>query len=166
MAKILAFLSIALLLFSENFPQVDKTTWVVLDINGPIDPEMGPIVQEMQESAGAVFGLTALQPPVNAALLKELAFIGIDFTFTAPYRPNLEAKAPVRWEGGVLFIADFNRKAEVFRKWLEIAQFRPSKLVIIDTGKESQTEMEHEMSQIDIPCQTFHFIKRNTLCPN
>lgn len=166
MAKILAFLSIAVLVFCEDFPHVDKTTWVVLDIDGPIDPEVAPIVQEMQETAGAVFGLTALQPPVNAALLKELAFIGIDFTFTAPYRPNLESKAPARWEGGVLFITDFNSKAKVFRKWLEMAQFRPSNIVIIDTGNESETEIEHEMSQIEIPCQTFHFIKRNILCPN
>ncbi|MBX7066508.1 MAG: DUF2608 domain-containing protein [Parachlamydiales bacterium] len=160
MAKILSLFILFASLCAEDLPIVDCETWVVLDIEGAIDPEVAPVVQKFQHSAGAVFGLTALQPPVNAAILKELALIGIDFTFTAPARPNLETKAPVRWEGGVLFISDFNRKAEVFRKWLEMAQFRPSKIVIIDTGNQPKDEIEKQMSQIEIPCRTFHFIRK------
>lgn len=161
MAKILTILILFSVLFGDEFPPLDENTWVVFDIDGPIECEVVPIIHKMQQSAGAVFGLTALQPPLNATVLRHLALLGIDFTFTAPARLNQEAKAAARWERGVLFIHDFNQKAEIFSKWLEMAQFRPSKLVIIDTGNlSSSNDMEEQISGIEIPCQIFHITKQ------
>jgi len=123
------------------------------------EPEIASIVLQVQQSAGAVFGLTARHPPVCAATLKQLAYIGIDFTFSAPFCPNLETMTPTRWEGGVLFLTDFNKKGEVFRKWLEISQFRPSKIVLIDDGERHLISMEKQMEELGIPSTCFHYIK-------
>ena len=92
---------------------------------------------EVQRQGAIVFGLTPRSIPLSAAKLKQLAYIGIDFAFNAPLSPNLGVQVPAKWEGGVLFLSDFHQKAHLFRKWLEMAKFRPSKIVIVDDGKTS-----------------------------
>ena len=181
MAKIICFLSLFFLLHAEIIeiermeqilPYVDETTWVLFDIDDMLieselqveranrtpEPEIPSIVCQVQQSAGAVFGLSARHPPVCATTLKQLAYIGIDFTFSAPFCHNLETQIPTHWEGGVLFISDFNRKGEVFRKWLEISPIRPSKIVLIDDGKNNLI-MEKQMAEFGIPSTCFHYIK-------
>lgn len=149
----------------EILPYIDKNTWVLFGVDGMeeicavFEPEMPVIVQQAQASANAVFGLTALNPPISVAALKRLAYVGIDFTFSAPYCPNLEIQSPIHWEEGVLFISDFSRKADVFRKWFEMAQFRPSKIVIIDEGEPHLIEMDKEMAEMNIPCTCFQYVK-------
>jgi hypothetical protein len=125
----------------------------------PPEPDIPSIVQKVQQSAGAVFGLTARAPPICSTTLKQLARIGIDFTFSAPACPKLETKPPTLWNGGVLFITDFNRKGDVFRKWLEMSSILPSKIVLIDDGKNHLIYMEKQMFELGIPCTCFHYIK-------
>lgn len=136
--------------------------WIRIQEICPIKPpesETPLIVRRVQQAAGAVFGLSARHPPISATTLKQLAYIGIDFTFSAPFCPNIETKAPTEWKGGVLFITDFNSKAEVFRKWMEKVQLRPSKIILIDDGKNHLIQMEKQMAEIKIPCICFHYIK-------
>lgn len=87
-------------------------------------------IQKVQQPAREVFGLTARPLPVNGTILKQLAHIGIQFTFTAPCPPAAETKSPTPWKEGALFLTDFNRKGKIFRKWLEPSLIRPSKVVI------------------------------------
>jgi FMN phosphatase YigB (HAD superfamily) len=136
--------------------------WIRMQEICPIrspEPEIPAIVHLVQQSAGATFGLTARHPPICATTLKQLAYLGIDFTFSAPFCPPIETKAATHWEGGVLFLSDFNRKGEVFRKWLEISPIRPSKIILIDDGKHHLINMEKQMGAIGIPCTCFHYIK-------
>ena len=70
--------------------------------------------------------------PITAATLKELAHIGLRYTFPTPLPTNLESKSSVSWEGGVKFSADFNQKAKVFRKWIKLSPLRPSNRVIVE----------------------------------
>lgn len=136
--------------------------WIRMQEICPIqapEPEIPEIVHLVQQSAGATFGLTARHPPICPTTLKQLAYIGIDFTFSAPFCPVLETQAPTHWEGGVLFLSDFNRKGDVFRKWLEISPIRPSKIVLIDDGENHLIQMEKQMGAIGIPCTCFHYIK-------
>lgn len=163
MAKIIALFCLTLFsLFAKNadeiFELIDESTWVVFDLDSELLVST-EIVQKMQASAGAVFGLTARAAPLTASTLKDLAYIGIHFTFSAPFCPSLEIKGPTHWEGGVLFISDFNSKAEVFLKWLELAKFRPSKIVIIDSGNMDQIQMGKEVLEIKIPDTSFYYLK-------
>ncbi len=155
MAKLTVFLVFVCSLFSDEIkPQIDQNTWVLLNIDElPTEAEIPNLVK----SAGAVFGLTAKEPPLSVQTLHQLTRIGIAFTFPAPIRPNLETRSPIQWEGGVLFLSDFNKRADVFQKWLELAQFRPSKIVIIDGGKEDFSEVEKQMEELRIPT----FLYRN-----
>lgn len=125
----------------------------------PPEPEIPAIVHRVQQAAGAVFGLTARHPPISATTLKQLAHIGIDFTFSAPACPTLETKPPTLWNGGVLFVTDFNKKGDVFRKWLELSTILPSKIVLIDDGKNHLIYMEKQMGELGIPCTCFHYTK-------
>lgn len=136
--------------------------WIHLQEVCPIrtpEPQIPQIVYEIQQSAGAVLGVTARHPPISVATLKQLAYIGINFTFTAPECPKLEVQPPVHWEGGVLFLTDFNRKGEIFRKWLEYSHIRPQKVILIDDGKENLIQMEEEMAKMNIPFTGFHYTK-------
>lgn len=158
MAKVLIFFALFSCLRAEMIeiermeqilPYVDKTTWVFFDLdNMLIESEL-----QVQQSAGAVFGLTARHPPISVATLRQLAYIGIDLTYSTPFCPHLEAITPTHWEGGVLFISDFNRKGDIFRKWLELSPIRPSKIVFIDIN------MEKEMEELGIPSTHFHYMK-------
>lgn len=125
----------------------------------PPEPQIPVVVQEVQQTAGAVFGLTARHPPVCPATLKQLAKIGIDFTFTAPPCPKIDSKTPVHWEGGVLFLTDFNKKGLIFRKWLELTLLRPKKVILVDDSKNNLFDMEAEMAKIGMPCTCFHYTK-------
>ncbi len=151
MAKIIGCLLLLFHVFAdifeiENLEEVldflDESTWVLID------------------EKECHLGLIAQGLPINGDTLKHLAMIGIDFTFNNLFSSNLESKAPIQWEGGVLFISDFNSKAKVFRKWLEMAQFRPSQIVIIDSGLTNLIEMEKEIEALKIPCQCLHYLKK------
>lgn len=76
-----------------------------------------------------LFGLTAKTAPLKPETLKHLAYIGIQFTFCAPPPPQSDLPPAPHWEGGVLFLSEFNRKEETFRKWLELSYLRPSKII-------------------------------------
>lgn len=74
---------------------------------------------------GVQLGVHAKAPPLTPDTLQKLARIGIRFTFPTP-RPNLRSNLSNSREGGVLFLTDF--KEEVFRKWLEMPEFRPGSI--------------------------------------
>lgn len=165
MAKIIAFFALFASLYSEllevdeiekTLPLIDENTWVLFDIDP--EPEMTNSLQKMNQAAGAVFGLTALGPPVDAAILKQLTAVGVRYAFNAQFRPNLDKKPPAEWDGGIVFISDFNRKIEIFQKWIEFAQFRPSKLVVIHSGQEI-LPLEEQMQKSQIPFHLIHLLK-------
>ena len=136
--------------------------WIRVQEVCPIRPpelQIPNIVCEIQESAGAVLGVTARHPPISAATLKQLAYIGINFTFIAPECPKLEVKPPIHWEEGVLFLTDFNRKGEIFREWLEYSHFHSKKIILIDDSKENLIQMEEEMAKLGMPFTGFHYTK-------
>ena len=124
----------------EILPHINETTLLALHID------------ETQTCSLTVHGL-----PLNAEILKEIAYMGIGYTFSAPFCPNLNTRGPVPWEGGIMFIADFNQKTKVFLKWLELSQFRPSKIVIIDSG---ECPLVPQMAELQIPCQVFRYTMR------
>lgn len=177
MARIVSFLFVFSLLNAEIIeinrigdilPHIDENTWVLFDIDGtlvesalqgacPIRPYEPQIIHEIQQSAGAVLGLTATHPPISEATLKQLAYIGINFTFAAPERPKLAVQPPVPWEGGVLFLTDFNRKGEIFRRLLEYTHIHPKKIILIDNTREHLIKIEEEVAELSIPFAGFHY---------
>jgi hypothetical protein len=167
MAKILIFFALFPLLHGETIkidrldqilPYINKATWVLLNIDDALTEGEREetcslsIVNQIQQAAGSTCGLTARHPPLCPETLKQLAYIGIDLTFNAPFCPVLETQAPTRSEGGVLFLSDFSRKGDIFRKWLEISPIRPSKIVLIEKRGNNSIEMEKEMNDIGIDC--------------
>ncbi len=170
MAKILTFFALFSFLYGEPIkidrleqilPYINKATWVLLNIDDRLTHREGEktcplsIVNQIQQAAGSTCGLTARHPPLCPETLKQLAYIGIDFTFNVPFCPVLETQAPTRWEGGVLFLSDFSRKGDIFRKWLEISPIRPSKIVLIEKSGTNSIEMEKEMNDVGIDCTSF-----------
>lgn len=73
--------------------------------------------------------------PRNIALspenLKKFTQVGIALTLN----PQPEPEPLTPWEKGLLFLSDFNRKGDLFQKWLEISPIRPNKLLVIDQEK-------------------------------
>jgi hypothetical protein len=102
-----------------------------------------------------ILGLNVQQPPIAPDTLKQLAYIGIEYTFNAPFRPTAEIRAPESLEGGILLLSDFGGKAEVFRKWLEISLIKPSQVILIDDRRDNFFEIKTEMETIGIPSICF-----------
>lgn len=100
-----------------------------------------PLFSSDEPSSHAQLGLSVKTPPLTPATLQKLARIGIRFTFPTP-RQNLRSNLSNSREGGVLFITDFNEKAEAFRKWIEIPQFRPGNILMIEDEKDRLIELE------------------------
>ena len=141
MAKVISFLFIFAFLSAKTIetsrienviPYLDENAWVLID----------ETLSEIQIGhAGAALALTARAPPISVATLKQLAYIGIHFIFTAPECPKLEIQSPVHWEDGFLFLMDFNRKDEIFRKCLDYCHIYPKKIILIDDRKENLVQM-------------------------
>lgn len=75
-------------------------------------------------------GLLMRPAPLNAEMLKNLAFAGMKETFGV--EPS-EEKTPLE-EYGVQFLTDFVNKAPVFQKWLELAPLTPENKVHIENN--------------------------------
>jgi hypothetical protein len=97
-----------------------------------------PLFSNNPPRAEVQWGVHAKAPPLTPDTLQKLAKIGIRFTFPAPRR-NLGSNPSTNREGGLLFITDFNEKAEKFRKWLEMPEFRPGN---ISMGEDPVVELK------------------------
>ena len=169
MAKIVFFVLLCGSFYAESnqteylLPFVDEKTWIFFNTNHESGLErVYPIhfpESEIQKSAGSILGVTIQTPPISESILKQLAHIGIHFIFTVPERPQLEVQTPIHWEGGVLFLTNFNQRGEIFQKWLEYAHIRPSKIILIDDRKDPLIHLEEEMAKLGVPCTTFHYTK-------
>jgi len=91
-------------------------------------PSMSLSAMWGEKSGGSfVCSLTVRYPLVSSAALKQLAHLGIDVVFRAPLYSVVKANAPVHSGEEALFLRDFYRKGEIFRKWLGTFPIRPSK---------------------------------------
>ncbi len=91
---------------------------------------------------GAICNVRARPLPLCASTLKQLAYIGIDFTFNMPVYPVLETRSPAHWEEGILFLTRFTQKEKAFQEWLELSTILPKKMLSRDDGKHNLIEME------------------------
>lgn len=80
-----------------------------------------------------ICSLITKQTPLTEGMIEQLAVIGIDLTFNAPPPPQeFKFEVPIENERGVIFLTDFNEKAEVFQKWLDLVPFKPQKIVNLE----------------------------------
>jgi len=106
-----------------------------------------------------VLGLSAQPAPIDPDTLKQLAYIGIEYSFNTPFRPQVESKVPESWEGGIMYLSDFEGKAEVFRKWLEVTLIKPSQIVLIDDKMDHFAEMQSQIDSLGISSVCFQLGK-------
>jgi hypothetical protein len=143
----------------DLLPFVDEATWVLFDVDETLEPNLACLAYRMQQSGEACLGLTIRRPPLSAKALEELACIGIDFSFNISIRSIAAIKTPSHWEGGLMFLTEFNRRDAFFKKWVELMDKRPIKIALVSDHYEHLAEMQNSIQELDIPCYSFHFTK-------
>jgi hypothetical protein len=104
-----------------------------------------------EEITWVLLGLDPKSAPLNEEVLAEFAKIGLEITFNFPTFDELAAHAPLAWEKGLVFRADFDERGEIFQKWLEFATVLPNKIILIGDGNHNLTTLEDQIQILGIP---------------
>jgi hypothetical protein len=98
------------------------------------------------------FGLIPREPPLSVEALQELAFLGIEYTFSTSYQPPLEIEWPLTAKGGILLIAPPDDQTEALLQWIEQAPVKPSQLILINQTKRDLRELKKQIEKLGISC--------------
>ncbi len=122
------------------------------------EPDIPFILERVKETGGAVLGLTARGPHLNAATLYQLGRLKIDLSTHAPTIPLSEFASACHYERGILFSID-QKKGPALHCLLEKSGSLPQKIVFIDDKKRHLAEIEEIASAWGIPFIGFHYTK-------
>lgn len=145
---------------NEAILSIDSEYLKIIDLC-PIrtpEPEIIPLLERIQQTSGAVLGLTARGPNLCPATLKQLARLGINLSISAPNIPLSEFGSAGHYEQGILFSIDL-KKGPALRRLLEKAAAQPKKIVFVDDQRKHLAEAEEILSSLDIPFVGFHYTK-------
>lgn len=123
------------------------------------EPEMGGVIEKIQNKAEAVLGLTCRYPQTHPVTMKELTSVGVDFSSSSPEFVFFETEFPIHFENGIFSISPNNQKGGIFRQFLTASNIRPGKVIFIDDSFNHLENMHKEMEALEIPCLCFHYRK-------
>lgn len=97
-------------------------------------PTITKVFSELKKQNCKTLGLTARNPKILNATLREINSVNIDFSSKSPFSDNLELEAPFpyTYSQGVIFATIKNRKGNALINFLNHIKFKPKKLVFID----------------------------------
>lgn len=103
-----------------------------------------PSLLRLQQKGVVVMGLTHRQPSVAESTIKQVQSLGFDFVLSAPSKDSfiMPAKTPTLYAQGILFVGDYNKKIDLFEKFLAMVHLKPKKVVFIDDKKKNVDELE------------------------
>lgn len=110
----------------------------------PLESQFVPTLQMLQNKGITIMAVTHRQPPVADSTVKQIHSLGFDFITTAPSKDSfcILAKSPTLYSQGILFVSDYNKKIDIFEKFLKAINQNPKKIVFIDDKRKNVEELE------------------------
>lgn len=110
----------------------------------PLEENFVPALLLLQKRGITIMGLTHRQPSVADSTAKLVGSLEFDFLITAPCKDSfaIPSKNSSFYFQGILFVSDYNKKLEVFERFLSIIKQKPKKIVFIDDKRSNVEELE------------------------
>lgn len=99
-----------------------------------IDPSTPSFIMRLQKQSVPIMGLTHRQPCLSVTTIKQLDSMGIDFRKNLPFSRSFQLEHPYSptFFHGVLFVADYNDKGEVFMLFFDRLEKKPKRILFVD----------------------------------
>lgn len=113
----------------------------------------------MQHQGIVIMGLTHRQPSLVDSTLRQLASLSWSFQPTAPVKDIVvvPAATPTMYKEGVLFTGEYNKKGEIFARFLSIIGQKPKKIVFVDDKRSHVEDVERAVKALDISYVGVHY---------
>lgn len=104
-------------------------------------------------------GLTHRQPSLADSTIRQLASLDWSFQPTAPVKNTFEVPSsnPTIYKEGVLFTGEYNKKGEIFTRFLSIIGQKPKKIIFIDDKRSHVEDVEKTVIDQGIECIGVHY---------
>lgn len=107
----------------------------------PVEPAFIPVLMHLKERDIVMMGLTHRQPSTADSSICQLESIKWNFLNSSPVKETfvVPSETPTIYTQGVLFTGEYNKKGEIFLRFLSLINQKPKKVVFID-DKRSHVE--------------------------
>lgn len=136
--------------------------WIEVQKVCPVNPVEAAFIPELnllQQQGIIVMGLTHRQPSLVESTLRQVNSLGLNFFDSAPVKDSfiVPSETPTKYVQGILFTEEYNKKGEIFVRFLSIIDQKPKKVVFIDDKKSHVEEMERALTGIGIGYIGVHY---------
>lgn len=123
----------------------------------PVDDNFFSLLRSFQKK-NIIMGLTHRQPSCAKSTFRQVNSLKFDFIKTAPDKTDfiLPANDPILYSHGILFVGDYNKKGNIFQKFLAKIKQKPQKIVFIDDSRKNVEELETLFAH-DLTCLGVHY---------
>lgn len=125
----------------------------------PVEEAFITALNELQKQGHLVMGLTHRQPSLVDSTLRQLNSIGLNFHESAPSKNifSVPSSTPTMYRQGVLFTGEYNKKGEIFVRFLSIIDQKPKKVVFIDDKRSHVEDVNQALQKIGVEYLGIHY---------
>lgn len=125
--------------------------WIEVQKVCPVKPVEAAFIPELnclRQQGIIVMGLTHRQPSLVDSTLRQVNSLGLNFSDTGPVKESLvvPSDTPTRYVQGILFTGEYNKKGEIFVRFLSMIGQKPKKIVFVDDKRSHVEEVELALS--------------------
>lgn len=124
-----------------------------------VEPAFIPALTVAQQRGVITMGLTHRQPSLSDSTIRQLSSLDWSFFPTAPAKDTfvVPSATPTIYTQGVLFTGEYNKKGEIFVRFLSIIGQKPTKVIFIDDKKSHVEDVERALIAQGIECIGIHY---------
>jgi hypothetical protein len=124
-----------------------------------VEPDFIPAMKVAQQRGIVTMGLTHRQPSLANSTIRQLSSLDWSFYPTAPAKNTfiVPSTTPTIYTQGVLFTGEYNKKGEIFVRFLSITGQRPEKVIFIDDKRSHVEDVEKALMEQGIECIGIHY---------
>lgn len=118
-----------------------------------------PSLAPLQKQGVVLMGLTHRQPSLVDSTLRQLRSLDWTFEPTAPFKDSLvvPSATPTKYQEGVLFTGEYNKKGEIFVRFLSMIGKQPRKILFVDDKRSHVEDVEKAVTAQGIDYLGVHY---------
>lgn len=134
--------------------------WIEIQKVCPVKPVEPAFIPALKKFLGnVIMGLTHRQPSIAASTISQLESLGFSFYPYAPVKNTFEVTSltPTLYVEGVLFTGEYNKKGEIFVRFLSMIGQKPKKILFVDDKRGHVEDVGRALSEEGIEYIGVHY---------
>jgi hypothetical protein len=118
-----------------------------------------PALASAQLRGIVMMGLTHRQPSLVDSTIGQLASLDWSFLPTAPVKNtfSVPSATPTIYKEGILFTGEYNKKGEIFVRFLTMIDQKPKRVIFIDDKRSHVEDVERALTVLGIEYMGIHY---------